>query len=120
MKKLHIIKLGSILAVGGLLAFGQVARADVEVSMTTASGTVSEFAPDAFVVRTEASTAPSRYVVSKETTFVDEAGGPVDIKTVKLIGNPVRITYVKEGDRMIARKVIVSKRTTTTTTTTEK
>jgi hypothetical protein len=131
MKKPHIVKLGGIFALGALMAFGQIARADVEVSTTMSSGTISEFSPDAFVVRTETATEPTRYMITKETTFVDESGAPVDIRTVKLVGNPVQVTFVKEGPRVIARKIIVRKtvssptviekrESTTTTTTTGK
>ena len=65
---------------------------------------------------------------------MDENGAPVSVETVKS-GLPVTIYYTRDGDRMIANKVVVRKRVTksittdapaviekktTTTTTTEK
>ena len=91
-------------------------------------GTISEFSPDTIIVRSATAPEPIRYSYSKTTTYVDEAGNPVSIETVKS-GLPVTVYYAKEGDRMIARKVVVRKtvpaaptvveKKTTTTTTTE-
>jgi predicted Zn-dependent protease len=75
--------------------------------------------------RTEASAEPVRYYYSpKETTLVDSEGATVDWKYLRA-DMPVRYTYVKEGDRMIVRKITLQKplsyyeKTTTTTTTTK-
>ena len=97
-------------------------------SATVAEGTISEFSPDTIIVRSATAPEPIRYSYSKTTTYVDEAGNPVSIETVKS-GLPVTVYYAKEGDRMIARKVVVRKtvpaaptvveKKTTTTTTTE-
>ncbi len=90
---------------------------------TTAVGTISEFSPDTMIIKTETSSEPIRYRYTKSTTYVDEAGEPVSIKTVQS-GLPVTVYYVKDGDNMVASKVIVkrgvptSKRETTTKTTT--
>ena len=98
---------------------------------TTTAGTISEFGPETIIIRSETSPEPVRYSYSKTTTYVDEAGAPVSIETVKS-GLPVTVYYVKVGDKMVASKVIVrkavvkpvpvieEKKTTTTTTTTEK
>ena len=101
-------------AVAIVLAFGTVSyAADAVVSTTTSEGTISEFSPDSIVIRSERATEPMRYTYSKSTTYVDDAGAPVSIETVKS-GLPVTVHYVREGDRTIARRVIVHKRTTTT------
>ncbi len=107
----------------------------VQTTTTTqAVGTINEFSPDTIVIRSESATEPLRYSYSKTTTYVDENGAPVEINTVKS-GLPVTVEYIREGDRLIARRVIVhhtatavvpdapaveKKTTTTTTTTTEK
>ena len=107
--------LSSTLAVAALLACGQFASAQTAVTTTTTSaGTISEFSPDTIVVRTESAPEPIRYSYTKSTTYVDETGAPVSMELVKS-GLPVTVHYVKQGDRMIANKVIVRKRTTTTT-----
>ena len=102
-----------------------------ETTTTTTAGTISEFGPETIIIRTETATEPVRYSYSKTTTYLDEAGTPVSIETVKS-GLPVTVYYTKVGDRMVATKVIVrkvvvkpapaieEKKTTTTTTTTEK
>jgi hypothetical protein len=98
---------------------------------TTSIGVVTEFGPETIILRSETSPEPIRYSYSKTTTYVDEAGAPVSMETVKS-GSPVTVYYVKVGDRMVASKVIVrkavvkvepvieEKKTKTTTTTTTK
>ena len=83
-------------------------------SSTVAEGTISDFSPDTIVVRSTTATAPTRYVYRKTTTYVDENGNTVASETVKS-GAPVTIYYTKDGDKMIATKVVVRKTTTTTT-----
>ena len=87
---------------------------NVTVTTTEAAGTVSEFSPDAIVVRTETNPSPISYTYTKTTTYVDEAGAPVSLETVKS-GLPVTIYYTNEGEKMIANKVVVRKVTTTET-----
>ena len=111
-----------------------IAQTAVKETTTTitSAGTISEFGPETIIIRTETSPEPVRYSYSKTTTYVDEAGTPVSIETVKS-GLPVTVYYIKVGDKMVASKVIVrkavvkvvpaveeKKTTTTTTTTTEK
>ena len=84
------------------------------MTTTTSDGTVSQFGPDSFVVKSTTSTAPLNYSYSKTTTYVDENGNPVSSETVKS-GAPVTVYYTQDGDKMIATKVIVRKTTTTTT-----
>ncbi len=98
---------------------------------TTTAGIISEFGPETIIIRTETAPEPVRYSYSRTTTYVDEAGAPVSIETVKS-GLPVTVYYTKVGDKMVATKVIVrkvvvkqapaieEKKTTTTTTTNEK
>jgi hypothetical protein len=81
---------------------------------TTSAGTISQFSPDTIVVKTTTSADPVSYSYTKTTTYVDENGNPVSSETVKS-GLPVTVYYDKEGDRMVATKVIVRKTTTTTT-----
>ena len=120
--KSKLIKLTAALAAGTLVSLGQIALAQVAVtesssSTTTSMGTISEFNPtgDTVVLRSETSTEPMRYSYSKSTTIVDEAGAPVDVSIVKS-GVPVQVMYVKEGDRMVAKKIVVKKKTTTSGT----
>lgn len=94
---------------------------------TNSAGTITEFGPETLIIRTETAPAPVRYTYTKTTTYVDETGAPVSIETVKS-GLPVTVYYTKDGDRMVASKVVVrravktrppavveEKKTTTTT-----
>jgi len=114
------------------MACATISFGDEVVSTTESAGTVSEFSPDTIIIRSESSPEPIRYSYSKTTTYVDDAGNPVSMEVIKS-GLPVTVHYVKEGDRVIARRVIVhrsatttapasieEKKTTTTTTTTGK
>ena len=93
-------------------------------STTTSAGTVSQFSPDTIVVKTTTSADPVSYSYSKTAAFDDEHGNPVSIETVKSV-LPVTVYYAKDGDRMVAPKVVVRRTTvadptapTTQTTTT--
>ena len=85
---------------------------------TTSAGTISEFGPERISIRTESSPDPLRYSYSKTTTYVDEAGRPVSIKTVKS-GLPVTVYYTMVGDTMVASRVVVRKLVTVPTRTPE-
>jgi hypothetical protein len=119
MKK-SIRHFGAALILGAALTITPVAFSQVAVSETTSttgSGTVSEFSPssDTIVLKSETSSSPVTYSYSKSTTVVDENGDPVDVSVVKS-GLPVQVMYVKEGDQMVARKIIVRKHTHAATT----
>lgn len=78
----------------------------VQATTITSAGTISQFSPDSIVVKTENSAEPVHYTYSKTTTYVDENGNPVSMETVKS-GLPVTVYYVKDGDNLVASKVIV-------------
>jgi len=94
--------------------FAQQEKVTVETVTTETAGTISEVRPDTIVIRTETSSSPIKYSSTKTTTYVDETGAPVSIKTVTS-GLPVTVYYTREGDRMIANKVVIRRTTTTTT-----
>jgi len=114
-KVLSVFAALALASAGG--AFGQTAV----ITTTTSDGTISEFSPDTIIIRSQTNPEPVRYSYSKTTTYVDENGQPVSLETVKS-GLPVTIHYVREGDRMIANRVIVHRHVTTegTGTTVEK
>ena len=84
------------------------------VTTTETAGTISDLGQDTIVVRSETSSSPMRYSSTKSTTYVDETGAPVSVETVKS-GLPVTVYYTRDGDRMVADKVVVRKTTTTST-----
>ena len=97
-----------------VLPCSALAQEQIRMTTTETAGTISEFNPDTIVVRSETSSSPMRYSSTKSTTYVDETGAPVSVETVKS-GLPVTVYYTRDGDRMIADKVMVRKTTTTTT-----
>lgn len=125
--------LGVMLITANASLVAQTAVESTTSSTTTSAGTISEFSPETIVIKTEASPEPVRYNYTKTTTYVDETGAPVSMAIVKS-GLPVTVYYVRDGDRMVASKVIVrkavtvvpsapvieEKKTSTTTTTTDK
>ena len=143
MKRNRLITLlaaGAVSAIALTTAFAQTSSTTTTTtnpvttsSSTTATtstldgtGTITTYTPgsDYLMFRTEASAEPVRYYYSpKETVLVDSEGATVDWKYLRA-DMPVRYTYVKEGDRMIVRKITLQKplsyyeKTTTTTTTT--
>jgi hypothetical protein len=98
------------------------------VSTKTLNGTgmISAYTPgsDYITFRGETDAAPVRYYYTKETPIVDVEGRTVAWSALRP-DMPVDYTYVREGDRMIVKKVILLKpityfeKTTTTTTTVE-
>ena len=91
---------------------------------TTQAGTISEFSPGgtSLVIRQEGGASPITYGVTRETAFVDENGTVVQAENV-VPGSPITVKYVRQGDRLVASRVIVRRstpaaRTMTTTTTT--
>ena len=146
MKQNRLITLlaaGAVSAIALTTAFAQTSAttttttnpAVTSSSTTTTStstidgtGTITTYTPgtEYISVRTTTSAEPVRYYYSpKETVLVDSEGATVDWKYLRP-DMPVKYTYVKEGDRMIVRKITLQKpvayyekETTTTTTTTK-
>jgi len=130
MKNIIRKSIGAILLTGTLLT-ANAQPAEATQTIITSEGTVSEFGPQTIFLRSEPAATPVAYTYSKTTTYVDEAGNPVAVTTVKS-GLPVTVYYNKVGDTLLATKVVVrkavvvpspiieQKSTTTTTTTTNK
>jgi hypothetical protein len=130
--KTNIMKIGPVLLAVGICGWGMDLRAQettttAAATVTTTNGAFTEFVPgsETIVVRTEANAAPLRYVVTKQTTIVDEGGAPVVIEKISP-GSPLSVEYTGTGDRLVASRIVVRKTpvvternaTTTTTTTT--
>jgi hypothetical protein len=111
MKKIQSLTLAlSLLA----LPCSMYAQEQMSVTTTETAGTISELGQDTIVVRSETSSSPMRYSSTQSTTYVDETGTPVSVETVKS-GLPVTVYYTRDGNRLVADKVVVRKTTTTTT-----
>ena len=86
----------------------QTSEETTTVRTTSSAGVISEFGPRTIVIHREGSPEPLRYSYTKTTTYVDETGAPVSMELVKS-GLPVTVFYEKNGDDMVASKVIVHK-----------
>ena len=131
--KTYIMRIAPVLLAVVIFAWCTDARAqgttttNTATTVTTTKGAFTEFVPasETIVVRTETNPAPLRYVVTKETIIVDEAGVPVTVAKISP-GNPLSVHYTGTGDRLVASRIVVHKApvvtdrnaTTTTTTTT--
>lgn len=130
--KTNIKKTGAALLALGLCLAPMAAFAQTTTTVTTSNGAFTEYVPNSetVVVRTETSSAPLRYTVTKQTTIVDEAGAPVAIERISP-GSQLAIDYSGSGERLVASRIVVrkqatvktapvvtEKQTTTTTTTT--
>jgi hypothetical protein len=116
MKSHSLLKLSCLLAPLvislPMTSTAQVVKEETTRTTTTTTGTLGEVGPQRIVVRTESSTAPLNYTVSKTTTYVDETGAPVSMETVRS-GLPVTVHYTRSGEALVANKVVVRKQTTT-------
>jgi hypothetical protein len=97
-----------------------------ETATTTSTGTISTYTPgtDYITFRTSTEAAPVRYYYSKDTTILDPEGNTVTWSAVRP-DLPATVYYTRDGERMVVRKIVLSKPTvtekeTTTTTTTQK
>ena len=121
--KTNSTKIGAALLAIGICVCCSDLRAQTTTTVTTTRGAFTEFVPASktVVVRTEAS-APLRYVVTKETTIVDETGAPVTVERIAP-GSPLSVEYTGTGENLVASRIVVQRPaavaapvTTTTTT----
>ena len=80
--KINITKIAMALLAVGISTTEM--RAQATTTVTTTKGAFTEYVPgsETMVVRTETSSTPFRYVVSKQTTIIDESGAPVAIERI--------------------------------------
>src|SRR4029077_9498949 len=96
-----------------------------ETSTTSTSGTITTYTPgtDYITFRAGTTGTPVRYYYTKDTTILDPEGHVVTWSAVRP-DLPATVYYVRDGDRMIVRKIVltqpsvIEKKDTTTTTTT--
>ncbi len=109
--KTTLCTLGAVTALS-ITTLMQQANAQSITTPVTYAGTVSAFSPEVITVR--GTGEPVAYRYTKSTTYVDEAGVPVSVETVRS-GLPVTVYYTREGNDVIASKVVVRRTVTTTT-----
>ena len=114
--KINITKIGVALLAVGICIWSTEVRAQATATVTTTKGAFTEYVPgsETMVVRTETSSAPLRYVVSKQTTIVDESGAPVAIERISP-GSPLSIQYTGTGEHLVASRIVVQRPAAVTT-----
>ena len=137
MKDNTLAKIFAISAAGAMAVSAALAQTTTTVTadagpvtagMTTRTGSFVTYTPgdEYFTFRSTPAAEPVRYYYTKETAFVDPTGQTVQVSDFRP-DLPATVYYVNEGNRMIVRKVVLSKpasaviekkETTTTTTTT--
>jgi hypothetical protein len=132
MKKLLLIPSVTALALlCSPLTYGQAVVRESTTTTTTAAaapmevtGTVTEWAPGAVIIRQKDVAAPARFSFARTVEYVDAAGNRV-AREVITPGVPVTVRYIRDGDQMLVDRVIVQRQpaatetsTTATTTTT--
>jgi len=90
------------------------AQTTVTTYESTANGTISSFEPDSFVIRSDTAPEPLTYSYGKTMQYVDEAGNVITRESITP-GAPVTVHYVREGNRLLADRIVVHKTITTTT-----
>jgi len=134
MKDNRLSKMLAIGAVSALALTTAVAQETTTITKsidpvtgtTTSVGTIAAApASDYISFRTTTTAEPVKYYYTKSTTVVDPTGRTVEWSAIRP-EMPATVYYVNEGDRMIVRKVVltrpvsevIEKKETTTTTTT--
>jgi len=114
--KTNITKIGAALLAVGICIWSTEVRAQATTTVTTTKGAFTEYVPgsETMVVKTETSSAPLRYVVSKQTTIVDESGAPVAIERISP-GSPLSIQYTGTGEHLVASRIVVQRPAEVTT-----
>jgi len=114
--KINITKIGVALLAVGICIWSTEVRAQATTTVSTTKGAFTEYVPgsETMVVRTETSSAPLRYVVSKQTTIVDESGAPVAIERISP-GSPLSIQYTGTGEHLVASRIVVQRPAEVTT-----
>src|SRR4051812_15090040 len=113
--KTNLRKLGAALLAMGFCFASTAVFAQTTTTVTTSKGAFTEYVPksETVVVKTETSSAPLRYTVTKQTTIVDEAGAPVAIERIAP-GSQLAIDYSGTGERLVASRIIVHRPATVT------
>ncbi len=117
--KTNFKNLGALLLAVGICVWSTEAFAQATTTVTTSKGAFTEYVPgsETVVVRSETNPDPLRYVVTKQTTIVDESGAPIAMERISP-GSPLSVEYATTGDRLVASRIIVQRPATSATSVT--
>ena len=77
-----------------------------EAATTTTDGTVSSFTPDEMISVQTAGDEWMSFAIGAGAKYQDKSGNDVDASTIKE-GSTVQVTAEKNGDQMIASRIVV-------------
>src|ERR1700730_2081026 len=80
---------------------------ETTTTTTESTGTVTEFTPGHFLMLKTEAAQPVRYKFGKTVTYVTSDGKVIEASKIRK-DSKVRVHYLKEGDDMVADKVIVT------------
>jgi len=116
------LSVASVIALMGLVAYGQTSSTSTTVATgthgttetetttttTESTGTVTDYTPGQMMVLKTEAVEPVRYKFSKQVTYVTSDGRVIQPSKIRK-DSKVRVHYVKDGDDMLVDKVIVTK-----------
>ena len=114
------LSIASVIALMGLVAYGQTSSTSTTVATgtngttetttttTESTGTVTEYTPGQMIVLKTEAVEPVRYKFSKQVTYVTSDGRVIQPSKIRK-DSKVQVHYIKEGDDMLVDKVIVTK-----------
>jgi hypothetical protein len=105
----HSMKTITLLAAVGMLGALPLSAADVQASVVTSSGTLSAYEPGSSFVVKETS-GPVTYGYAPQVTYVTRSGTVIpetELRQRLVVGRPVSVQYVTEGERRLINRVIV-------------
>ncbi len=118
--KTNLKKIGAALLAVGICVWSTGTQAQTSTTtVTTTKGAFTEYVPgsETVVVRSETNPDPLRYVVTKQTTIVDESGAPITMDRISP-GSPLSVEYATTGDRLVASRIVVQRPAASATTVT--
>ena len=107
MKTLTLVLACAVMAAGTLCA--QTASTTTTVTTSTGTGTLSEYTPGSTFIVKE-STGPVTYSYGKQVQYVTKSGRVITeprLKSRVIVGRPVTVHYVTEGDRRVIQRVVM-------------
>ena len=116
------LSVASVIALMGLVAYGQTSSTSTRVATgthgttetetttttTESTGTVTDYTPGQMMVLKTEAVEPVRYKFSKQVTYVTSDGRVIQPSQIRK-DSKVHVHYVKDGDDMLVDKVIVPK-----------
>jgi hypothetical protein len=109
MKTLSLLLAAGLLCAGSLVAADRETTTTTTTKTTTSTGTITEYTPGTTFIVKESS-GPVTYKYGKKVIYTTKSGKEIpeaELKTRIVVGNPVSVDYVSEGDTRVINKVVI-------------